>query len=171
MSTARSGIAVPRYTVCAASPLFPALRNFFPSPSVRIGESTTPLFSSTNVHRLLACSRVCHRENGPSEPSNRKRAPFFPPILVVIVVGSAHMGDAQRVPQIGPFFRPMSDVASRAELFPRRCSGYAQITGSLFANDRSFSLSLSIFSKVDRANNEHCVRCCSVSTKRLEGSC
>lgn len=37
------------------------------------------------------------------------------------------------------------------------------------ANDRSFSLSLSIFSKIDRANNEHCVRYYSVSTKRLEG--
>ena len=166
---------MPRYTVCAASPLFPALRNFFPSPSVTIGESTTPLFSSTNVHGLLACSRVCHRENGPSEPRNRKQAPFFRSILVVIVVGSAHMarsggqGDAKRVPQIGPFFRPMSDVASQAQLFSRRCSGYAEITGSLFANDRSFSLSLSISSKVDRGNKEHCVRYYGVSTKRLEG--
>lgn len=51
----------------------------------------------------------------------------------------------KRVPQIGPFFRSMSDVVGWATFF----SPLFGIRGNYgFANDRSFSLSLSIYSVV-----------------------
>lgn len=95
----------------------------------------------TNGHWSLACSRVCHQENG--LPSNRELALFFVVLAVMRSWNRARCAVTvrRRVPQIGPFFRPMSDVSSVERLFSHRCSD----TRKLRARKRSLVFSFPFY--------------------------
>ena len=137
-------------------PHSPCHEIFFPLPprhDRRIDNPLSFIPRRTNGHWLLACSRVCHREN--RVPSNRELALFFlhavcwPTQCAVETAHDARWRCANESPQIGPFFRPMSGVVRRLER--TRLFSLAAVFGILrgnygFANDRSFSLSLSIYS-------------------------
>lgn len=155
-------------------PHSPCHEIFFPLPprhDRRIDNPLSFIPRRTNGHWLLACSRVCHRENG--VPSNRELALFFlhavcwPTQCAVETAHDARWRCANESPQIGPFFRPMSGVVRRLErldfFLSPLCSGYyAEITGS-----QTIARFLFPFLFTQRVYVEVSRRYYSVSTKRL----
>lgn len=131
-------------------PHSPCHEIFFPLPprhDRRIDNPLSFIPRRTNGHWLLACSRVCHRENG--VPSNRELALFFlhavcwPTQCAVETAHDARWRCANESPQIGPFFRPMSDVVRRATFFSRRC--VRDITRKLRVRKRSLVFSFPFY--------------------------